>query len=487
MKRWIIFVLILVLAIPLAAQCEETEEWRLAPTITKAYEISAGKLYLEWEGNASVYQVYMDGKEMATVSVGNAVFPISAGSHSILVYPVSKAKSADTRLDIEVNGPEIAGKGFGGSIGLDLAALGINPKDMTVGNPSASLGIDFMSAPILKATPEKLIAATDSQDRVRLSFIDRYHADEYDVSVKIGKDVNHVRFVRGSEEADALMERNNTLVTLTLDPAYLSKQKCLIPELGSEYTFTVQLRSYAENKVNGEALTAAIQLSKESARLTYTPTAAWKTAPVISYASQTADGEISLAWEHEDYGLGCAYAVMKLDKKLGIRTGEEELLVTREHNCIISDLMNGDYVFAVVPRLEKENGFASDEAAIRVQNEWVAAPVLSCEQSAECSVRLSWQAAEGVSSYHITAYRGDSDSLLRFVNLDFSKHAEMDVPASAGEMEATFIFDGEIDQEMGVKLKFEIYGIRHAQDGTEQQTALSSQMMTLLPEDKAGN
>ena len=477
MKRWFLFVLALVLALPLAGLCEETEEWRLAPTITKAYEISAGKLYLEWEGHAPVYQVYMDGKNVATVSISNAVFPITAGSHSILVYPINEEKKADTKLDF---GLEILG--IGGNIGLDLAALGIDPKNLTAGNPSAPLSIDFMSAPILKAVPEKLGAVTDSQDRVQLSFIDRYYADEYDVSVKIGKDVNHVRFARGSAEADALIAQNGTIVTLTLDPAYLSKQKCLIPELGSEYTFTVQLRSYAENQVNGEALTTAVQLSKESDRLAYTPTAAWKTAPVISYASQTADGEITLAWEHEDYGLNCTYAVMKLDKKLGIRTGETEMLVTREHSCVITDLMNGEYALAVVPRLEKESGSYSDEASVRIQNEWVAAPVLACEQSGERSVRLSWQAAEGVSSYHITAYRGDSDSLLRFVQLDFSKHEEMDVPAAAGDMEATFIYDGEIDQEMGVRLKFEIYGIRHAQDGTEQQTASSSQMMTLLPD-----
>ena len=52
--------------------------------ITKAYELAAGKLYLEWDGNAPVYQVYMDGESVASVIVNNAVIDINDFYYEIL-------------------------------------------------------------------------------------------------------------------------------------------------------------------------------------------------------------------------------------------------------------------------------------------------------------------------------------------------------------------------------------------------------------------
>ena len=68
-----------------------------------------------------------------------------------------------------------------------------------------------------------------------------------------------------------------------------------------------------------------------------------------------------------------------------------------------------------------------------------------------------------------------SGSLLRFVNLDYKKYSEFDVQAKPGDMEYTFTYKDNIDPETGVKLKFEIYGIRHTATGSEQKSATTTQ------------
>ena len=60
----ILAVLLLVPAVFCAGAAEE-EGWAKAPVITKAYEQSVGKIYIEWEGNAPLYQVFMDGNKVA--------------------------------------------------------------------------------------------------------------------------------------------------------------------------------------------------------------------------------------------------------------------------------------------------------------------------------------------------------------------------------------------------------------------------------------
>jgi len=46
-------------------------------------------------------------------------------------------------------------------------------------------------------------------------------------------------------------------------------------------------------------------------------------------------------------------------------------------------------------------------------------------------------------------------------------------------MPYTHTYDQPVDPENGVNLKFEIYGIRHAADGTEQKSASSEQTIVL--------
>ena len=69
--------------------------------------------------------------------------------------------------------------------------------------------------------------------------------------------------------------------------------------------------------------------------------------------------------------------------------------------------------------------------------------------------------------------------MLRFVNMDYKKYSEFDVKAKPGNMEYTFTYKDAIDPETGVKLKFEIYGIRHAANGAEQKSATTTETIVL--------
>lgn len=466
MKKWLMLVLALIFLTP--CSLAEENDWTTAPVLTKAYELSSEKLYLEWEGHAPVYQVYMDGKSVADTTINNAVVSVQKGTHTIHIYPVSEIKAGDTKVDLNFNIVRFD---------LDLAAIGLDHKNLSAGTPSLPLNIDYIENPIFNASPDKPAADTDFDNRVLLTFTDRYNADEYRVSIKTGSDVNYVRFSRESDSE--LITKTNSTVTLVLDPTHLQNQGCMVPELGGKYSFTVQLRKYAADLLTGQSVSTVIHETKESGSSSYTPVAAWKKQPVITYASQTADGQITLEWTHDDNGLGCSYAVLKLEKKLGIQTGEEEIAVTTERSCVINDLLNGKQHYAVVALHGGERGDVSEEAMIDVQNEWMAAPSLECEAEENHQVRLRWTGAEGVENYRITVYAGNSDSLLRFVDLDFSEYTKAEVPASVGPMEYLFHYPDEINAETGLKLKFEICGVRHAQSGEEQTSSLSSQIITM--------
>lgn len=473
MKKRLLALLLALSSVLSCGFCEEND-WAAAPVITHAYEMTEGKLFLQWTGSAPVYQVYMDGESAASVIVTNAVIDIKKGTHAIYVYPINEDKTINTQFDVGLSASKIAG-----NISIDLAALGLDPKDLTAGTPSAPLNIDYTPSAIFDAAPEQLVAVTDFDNHVSISFTDRYYADEYLLSVKLGKDTNYVKFNIHDETAQSLITRTNSTVTLLLDPAFLQSQECMVPELNEKYTFTVQLRKYAKNMLDGTAISTVIHESKQSKAYQYTPTAAWKTAPVITYASQTADGQITLNWTHDDNGLGCEYAILKIKKTLGIKRGEEELAVTSDKSFVLNDLMNGDYYISVMPRLNGETGNAAEDKEVKLQNDWVVAPELSCEQIADNQIKLSWTSADKVETYHIIVSKGDNDSLLRFVSLDYSKYAEYDLAATPGAMEFIFTYNGEIDVEYGEKFKFEILGVRHTANGEEQKTASSTQTITL--------
>ena len=196
---------------------------------------------------------------------------------------------------------------------------------------------------------------------------------------------------------------------------------------------------------------------------------------------------------------GSVNAATYKGKIMGVMTGEEQLGITKEHEFIIRDLANGGYCFNIVPTYGGEKGTYSVDANVEVKNDWVIAPTLKCEQTGDKQVKLTWKAPANIEQYHITVYTGDNNSILRFVDLDYSKYTEFDLTASEGDMEYIYEFDkdgdsgndinldisipGLIDTSInlasGQKLKFEIYGIRHTESGAEQKSATSSQTINL--------
>ena len=463
--------LLLVLALIFALSSfafADHDNWNAMPTITHVYEFSKEKIALEWEGNADLYQIYVDGKTVATVNINTAIISMKAGSHQIVVVPIKyESKNVDTRVDIDIS--FVSGS-------VDLAALGIDSKDLVQGTASKTYKLNYSVNSIYNAVPEIAGAYTDFDDRVLLSFSDKYDSDIYRVAIKSGKDVNYVEFDSANKKDQALIAKNNTSVTITLDQDFLKAQGCLVPELDQKYSFSVQLKKRPVNLVDGSKELETVLESKESKALTYTPFAAWKNAPDITYASQTADGQITLRWDHDDNDLGCEYKIVRYEKILGVKKGETELGRTDKREFTVKDLMNGKYIFAVIPVYSREDGLASEEVEVELKNNWVIAPALDYSQGDKGKVILKWASAPGVESYHVIVSAG-SGSLLRFVNLDFNKYTEFDVPAKTGDIEYIFTYNDPIDPDNGVKLKFEIYGVRHAANGTEQKSATTKQVV----------
>ena len=435
-------------------------------------------------------------KEVSTVNLNYAVINVKEGTHQIAVIPIEiKSKEGNKNLSVNLdlagnsnkkNNPidmvfdilGISGISGGINLDLDLGALGVDPKDIFSGTRSDTVRLKYTANSIITSTPEIKAAATDFDNRTSLTFTDKYDANFYQICIKNGSDLTYVIFDTASDNSSELITKNNSSVTVILDPEYLKSQECMVPELDQKYSFSVKLQKYPTNYVDGKKDSNIILESKESKSFDYTPYAAWKNAPVISYASQTADGQITLKWEHDDNGLGCEYKIMKQDIILGIKKSEEEIGKTFEKEFIIKDLMNGKYTYAVIPSYDGEEGFLSEPVTVEINNNWVVAPILECETENNNQVVLKWTAADGVDKYHITVFAGDG-SLLRFVNLDYKKHEEFDVDARPGDMKYTYTYDQPADSENGVNLKFEIYSIRYAADGTEQKSAASAQTVLI--------
>lgn len=462
--------LVILLALAVSVNGEENKDWDSAPVITVAYEMSAEKIYLEWEGNSLLYQVQMDGKKVMDVGQAKAIIPVKKGTHTILVYPTNSDRADKKTISANIDGV--------GSIGIDLSSLGIGGQDLTFGEASEPLHIDYNPNPILNAVPDKLSATTVAENNVQLSFVDRYNSDEYLITVKSGNDSNYVNF-NAYDDSAVFMNHEKAFSSVVLDSNYLASKNCMIPEMNENYSFQVQLRKYAVNLVNNERITTVMLESKPSSWYSYTPIAAWKSAPLVTFASQTADGQVKISWDHEDYGVGVGYSIVRINKALFVKTGEEPIGETEEHEYVISDLTNGGYTFAVFPTYQGEDGPKSEEINIDVKNEWVTAPSIVCELAENNRIRISWTALENIETYHLTVFVGDSNSLLRFVDMDYKKLTEEDITSVAGPMEYTYTYDGTMDNDAEIRLKFELYGIRHTQSGDEQKSAASSATIVL--------
>ena len=463
---------------------EGADDWSAAPVITKVYESGENQIILEWDGTADFYYVYLDGKKAATVNLNYAILNVKQGRHQLQILPIkleSKGGDSTFGFDVSVPLPEVVSKFLGESLeasaNVDLSALGIDPKNIIQGKRSPIFTLNYNSSPFFDSFPEIVDAATDFNDNVILSFVDKYDSDSYGIGVKSGKDITYVEFDRSSQIGAEWIEKNNANVKIVLYRDFLKSQGCMIPELNEKYSFTVRLGKYSVNLVSGEPERTMLLGSKDSKAFTYTPVAAWKTAPEITYASQTADGQITLRWSHETSGLICEYEIIRINRLLGIKKGSDVLGKTTGHEFVVNDLMNGKAIFVVVPIHSDERGDASDEVSVEVANSWVAAPELFCEVLADKRVHLSWVALSGVESYHIIVYAG-SGSALRFVNLDYKEYKTFDIPAKVGKMDYIFEYGDDIVTDNGVRLRFEIYAVRHTRSGNEQRSAVSKQTLS---------
>ena len=310
MKKLNLFILLIVLLLTgVTVSAKENNDWSAKPVITNIYELTNEKLLLEWNGNAEFYQVYIDGKEVATVNIKFSIIDLKPGNHQIAVIPINyQPKGGDKQFSgsfeiagvselinkIEESGlSEILNEIPGISIvnnlsdlnigfSLDLSAFGIEPKDLIHGTSSDTFKINYSVNPILNAKPEIISADINKDDNIVLTFSDKYNADRYQLAIKSGNDVNYINFDTGSKKASSLIEKDNTTVSITLDPEYLQANGCIIPELEQKYSFMIKLQKRPTNFINGSNETIALLESKDSKSYDFTPHAAWKKAPVIT-------------------------------------------------------------------------------------------------------------------------------------------------------------------------------------------------------------
>lgn len=457
--------LMLVFLITYASYAEDAGDWRTQPVITQVYEQAPGKVYLEWNGKASAYHIFLDGKWLCSTDVPSALIDINRGAHNIKVVPAGKEGATDISLGVNY------------VVAIDFALPGTTP-----GTPSAPLSIDYIPNSILGAELAAPSAQMSSDNTVLLSWNDRFGADEYLISVKEGSKTDFIRFFPKDETRNEQISIAGSVVTVRLDPAYLRENGYAQIELGKKYAFTVLLRKHATSMLTGETIPSVIHETKASQELLFTPYGIWSVAPVITQAEQIGEGQVRLQWEHErGVNTSCEYDVILASKVLMVKTADTLVATTSDQEIILNDLADGSYSFSIVPRLDASKGAASAEASVTVKNTWVEEPKLTLAQVDNHQVKLEWPAALGVESYHIRVLAGDSTSLLQFVDMDYKEYRQFDVPVTGELLSITFSYEDRIDPEKGIKLKFEIRGIKHANNGDELTTRTGSQTITIKP------
>lgn len=479
MKMKFMIALLLLLLCGAGVIAEENGNWSASPVLLECYEQGENELYLSWQGNAQLYQVYLDDKNIGNTVSDACTVKVKKGNHRIVVYPISETSETDTKLDLKLDIGKNKVIGLGGlDLKVDLATFGLDPKKVTRGTQSQTLTINYEPAPILSYTPKDVMLATDRDNRVVVSFEDYHNADMYVIYVKRGNDTSKVVYQASDDDASCV--KKGTEVTTVLEPEYLQANNCIVPKLDEKYKFSVQLQKYPMSYLTGNAITDYLISSKESKPVEYTPTAIWKSEPSINSASQTRDGEVVLEWDHDDNGSGCEYQVTLVKKSFGIKTGEDVVGVVKERKIVLNDLLNGNYSFQVTPILGGEKGTPSQEANVEVANNWEVAPEVEHQIISDNQVQMSWTAVSGIESYHLLVQVTDNSSLLRFVDQNYKKYTELEIPVSdAPQMEYLLSFDEDSGITPDSRIKVEIYGVKHAANGEEQKTATTTSVISM--------
>ena len=95
------------------------DSWDEKPVLTQVFELAKGKIFLEWDGKADLYQVYVDGENVSTVNLKYAIVDMKDGVHQIAVIPVDKVTKDDSNnfsLDAKVSGLNQLSKLLGGKV-----------------------------------------------------------------------------------------------------------------------------------------------------------------------------------------------------------------------------------------------------------------------------------------------------------------------------------------------------------------------------------
>ena len=283
-----IIALLFALMLFLPAFAKDNDEWKEKPVITNVYELTKEKMLIEWEGKASLYQVYVDGKKTASVNLPTTVIDIKSGMHQITVMPVSVTSREGDKaisMDMELSGladilkllkvPGVVNLGdIKAGLDIDLSALGIEAKDIVTGNPSDTVKINYVPNSFSDSEPEILSAYSGFDESVILTFTDKYDSSIYRIYIKNGKDMTYVEFNTAAEDAASLISKNKSRVTVILDPDYLEAHECMVPELDQKYSFSVKLQKWPVDFIDGTKETNIVLESKESKAYDYTPYAA---------------------------------------------------------------------------------------------------------------------------------------------------------------------------------------------------------------------
>lgn len=211
LRMLVVVFMLLLLALTTSAYADDAVAWNTKPVITAVYEQEAGKVYVEWTGAAPAYWVYMDGKQIQTVPVPSAIVDMSRGTHVLKIVPIHKTDGSSFNFGV-------SGLGKLG-LGLDVD---LNTTEMESGVPSESVSINFMPDQLFTATPETPRAAMNLEDQVVLTFTDIYSADEYQITIKSGRDAWYFILNMTDTSIEQYLQQDGYNVSVCLKPELLT-------------------------------------------------------------------------------------------------------------------------------------------------------------------------------------------------------------------------------------------------------------------------
>ena len=459
----------------IAADSSVNADWTEKPIIQTAYEIGKDQFKVKWEGKAPAYVVRVDGAEKTVVDKKEATFKLENGLHSVQIVPINRETRRDDIPDI--SGPITIKTNPSFNLGL----YNMQKEHLVAGVFSDEIRFNYAAEKIYDSAPGNMKAAVDLQGAVHVSFTDPIGADAYIVSYKTDNQEYAVSYDCSDETSAKWIAKNGGNILIILDTEYLQSMNKPAIQPDKDYSFSVVLQKNPVDYVTKDKLTDTT-LKSRGANVNLKTTPVWKEAPVITFGEQTADGEITLRWDHPAVDLGCSYSVSLRNKAVFITTGESELTKINGAEAVIRNLQNGSYTLVVTPENEGIKGNSSAEFTVVVNNNWSQAPEVALTQIDSRTAKVEITHIFGIDAYQIKVSCGNTANILSFVNLDYSLYGEYTVDAVSPVTEYTFIYEKEAKETDEIKVKFDIYGIHNSEDGTAHNSATKTVQITLKPQ-----